>query len=225
MNGLEQLFNTDELTLGSSFSMQQIALSLTITFLISLFIHWVYKKTYSGVLYSKNFNITLVMVALIINAIVIGLSGNIVLSLGMVGALSIIRYRTAIKDPRDTAFLFWALTIGLVNGVAYYQLSILASLFVTLAVFYLTKTGNFDPSYVLILKYREGIYEEKIQPVLKSAFGSLAIRSDSSNGDIVEKVIEVRLKQAAQEEALRAIRNIKQVESCILLSSTGDFAE
>ncbi len=109
---LSQLFDSNQLLLDSSLGSLQILISLSATFVMAMFVYWVYKKTYNGVLYSKNFNITLVMVAIAINAIVIGISGNLMLSLGMIGALSIIRFRTAVKDPRDTAFIFWAITIG-----------------------------------------------------------------------------------------------------------------
>jgi len=124
---ISQLLNIDQL---SSFSAVDILISLAITFTVSMFIFFVYKQTYSGVLYSKNFNITIVMTSLIVNMIMIGISGNIVLSLGMVGALSIVRFRTAVKDPKDTAFLFWAITVGIVNGVAFYELTLISSLFI-----------------------------------------------------------------------------------------------
>lgn len=222
---LEEILNVSDLNIGSLFSIQEMLLSLTVTFLTAMFIYWVYKKTYAGVLYSKNFNITLVMLALIINAIVMGLSGNIILSLGMVGSLSIIRYRTAIKDPRDTAFLFWALTVGLINGVAYYQLSLMTTAFIALTIFFLTKTSSFDTSYVLILKYEDGLYNDSIKPIIKKSFSSFMVRSDSSDGELIEKVIEVKLKKDLYEDALRNLRSIKGVHSSILLASNGEFAE
>ena len=220
---LDQLFN-DQLSLTTAFTPLQILLSLMITFLMALFVHWVYKKTYSGVLYSKNFSITLVMVALVVNAIVIGLSGNLILSLGMVGALSIIRFRTAVKDPKDTAFLFWVIAIGLVNGVSYYILSLVSTFFITVALFFLSKFSSFEPSYVLIISYKESTFKE-IEPLLESTFTSFFITSDSSNGNEVERVIEVKLANKKYESALRNIRNIPGVISCVLLASNGEFAE
>ncbi|MFZ5392201.1 MAG: DUF4956 domain-containing protein [Patescibacteria group bacterium] len=226
MNGvdLSQLLDIDKLLLSSALSPLQILLSLSITFLMSIFIYCVYKKTYNGVLYSKNFNLTLIMTALIVNAIVIGISGNIILSLGMVGALSIIRFRTAIKDPKDTAFLFWAITIGVINGVSYYELSLIASLFVAIVLFFLSKKGISEPSYMLILKYRDEAYEN-LEPLLNRYFSKYLIRSDSNTDQYVEKVIEVRLKPKLREEALKDIRGVKGLESCVLLSNNGEFAE
>ena len=141
MNGtdLSQFFSLDKLMIESTQSVIQIFLSLCITFIIAMFIYWVYKKTYNGVLYSKNFNMTLVMTALIVNALMIGISGNLVLSLGLVGALSIVRFRTAVKDPKDTAFIFWAISVGVINGVGFFELSIMVTLFISLVLFVLSR--------------------------------------------------------------------------------------
>lgn len=224
MSDLSQLFAIDKLILESAFNPLQIALSLTITFLMAVFIYFIYKKTYNGVLYSKNFNSTIIMTALTVNAIMIGISGNIILSLGMVGALSIIRFRTAVKDPKDTAFLFWAITIGVINGVAYYELSLLASLFISAVLVFLSRTNSFEPAYMLIIKYKEGAYT-KIEEIIKNHFSHSFIRSDSHKNEITEKVIEVKIKNGNRENALQEIRKIADVESCVLLASNGEFSE
>ncbi|MCA9392162.1 DUF4956 domain-containing protein [candidate division WWE3 bacterium] len=218
------LFTVDGLLLQTAFNPLQITVSLATTLIMAMFIHYVYKKTYDGVLYSKNFNLTVVMTALVVNAIMIGISGNIVLSLGLVGALSIIRFRTAVKDPKDTAFLFWAITIGVINGVAYYELSVIASVIIAIVLIFLTKTKDYEMAYVLILKYEQGTYD-KIQPLMRSYFKKNYVRSDSSIGSIIERVIEVKPDTGKLETALSEIRNIQGVESCVLLSSNGAFAE
>lgn len=226
MNGIDlsQLFDIDKLLLESALNPMQIALSLVVTFLMAVFIYYVYKKTYNGVLYSKNFNLTLIMTAMTVNAIMIGISGNIILSLGMVGALSIIRFRTAVKDPKDTAFLFWAITVGIVNGVAYYELSLMASAFIAAILIFLSRTSVYEPSYVLILKYEDGAYK-RIEPALKKHFKHHFVRSNSMKGDKIEKVIEVKIKPHGQEEALKDMRKIAGMDSCVLLASNGDFSE
>ena len=137
MNDLPQIIESTAAFSSTAMSSLQILLSLSVTFLMAMFIYFVYKRTYNGVLYSQNFNITLVMTAIAINSIVIGISGNLMLSLGMVGALSIIRFRTAIKDPRDTAFIFWSIMVGIANGVAFYQLSLIASVFIASIYYFL----------------------------------------------------------------------------------------
>ena len=226
MNGIDlsQLFAIDKVVLESAFSPLQILLSLSITFLMALFIYFVYKKTYNGVLYSKNFNLTLVMTAITVNAIIIGISGNIILSLGMVGALSIIRFRTAVKDPKDTAFIFWAITIGVVNGVGYYELSVITTLFITFVLFFLSRTNTYKPSYMLILKYKDHAYEE-IEKILKKEFLQYFVRSDSRQGELTEKVVEVKIKGESPEKGLKKIRDTKGLETCVLLSSNGEFSE
>ena len=229
MNGinLSELLSLDQLLIDSSFSSLQILLSLSMTFLMAMFIYYVYKKTYNGVLYSKNYNITLVISALAINAIIIGISGNLILSLGLVGALSIVRFRTAVKDPRDTAFMFWAITIGVVNGVAYYELSILASIFIAGVIFVLSRKASFEPTYMLILHYTG----EEAYKNIKSIFDNrdrikrFFVRSDMYKDDHTEKVVEVKFLPETQEAVLSDIRKIAGVSQCTLLASNGEFAE
>lgn len=221
---LSQFLNIDGLTVESAFSFLQITLSLSVTLLMALFIFYIYKKTYNGVLYSKNFNLTLIMTALTVDAIMMGIGGNLILSLGLVGALSIIRFRTAVKDPKDTAFLFWAITIGVVNGVAYYELSVMASLFMAGVLLFLSRKGGYEPSYILILKYRHGAYKN-IEPQIQKYFKRYFVCSDSQKEDIVEKVIEIKVDSKTQGEALEKIRSIEGVENCVLLASNGEFAE
>lgn len=222
---LSQLFALDKLLVDSSFDFTQIFISLAITFLIAMFIYFVYKRTYNGVLYSKNFNITLVMTALIVDALMIGISGNLVLSLGLVGALSIVRFRTAVKDPKDTAFIFWAISIGVINGVGYYELSILVTIFLSIVIAVLSRSVAFEPSYMLIVQYRsEKIYAE-IEKSLKDNFQKYFVRSDSQKTDMIERVIEVKMKKDHLEEALSSVRSIEGVLNCTLLSSNGEFSE
>lgn len=221
---LSQLFNLDELLLESAFNPMQIILSLAVTLLMAIFIYFVYKKTYNGVLYSKNFNLTLMITALTVNAIMIGISGNIILSLGLVGALSIIRFRTAVKDPKDTAFLFWSVTVGVINGVAYYELSIIASIFIAAVLFILSGKTMQDQIYVLILKHRPGAYTE-VEKTLEAQLKKYVVRSDSQHETEIEKVIEIKLNGHDTEKILNDIRQSAGVSDCTMLSSNGAFAE
>jgi len=229
MNGinLSELLALDKLLIDTSFSSLQILLSLSMTFLMAMFVYFVYKWTYNGVLYSKNFNITLVISSLAINAIIIGISGNLILSLGLVGALSIVRFRTAVKDPRDTAFMFWAITIGVVNGVAYYQLSILASIFIALVIFILSRKASFDPTYMLILHYTNKETYKNVEAILNDSklVKRYFVRSDMRKDESIEKVIEVKFLGKAQEEVLTKLRAQEDIATCTLLASNGEFAE
>ncbi len=222
---LSQLFAVDKLLVDSSFDFWQIFISLSITFLVAMFIYVVYKKTYNGVLYSKNFNLTLVMVALIVDALMIGISGNLVLSLGLVGALSIVRFRTAVKDPKDTAFIFWAISIGVINGVGYYELSVLVTVFIAIVLAVLSRSAAFEPSYMLIVQYASEDVYANIEAVLKKDFLKYFVRSDSQKPQMIERVIEVKMKKDHLEKALSHIRSVDGVQNCTLLSSNGEFSE
>jgi uncharacterized membrane protein YhiD involved in acid resistance len=224
---LSQLFENSTLFSENTLDMLQILLSLSMTFLMAMFIYFVYKRTYNGVLYSQNFNITLVMTAIAINAIVIGISGNLMLSLGMVGALSIIRFRTAVKDPRDTAFIFWSIMVGIANGVQYFELSFIASLFIAVVLWGLSRSVTFEPAYMLIIKYPRSTSWAPVQAILdnKAFVSSYLTRSDTLKNEVVERVTEVKIKRGQQESLLDQLRACPSVDHCILLSSNGEFTE
>ena len=149
-----EIFKTSDLgTFGTPLTTADIISSILFSLATGLFIFYIYKKTYSGVLYSKNFNITLIMGGMVGSVIMMAIGGNLALSLGMVGALSIIRFRTPVKDPKDLAFLFWAITMGVVNGIRFYKLSIISTLMIGIAMLVLSKKLIISKPYVIILKY------------------------------------------------------------------------
>ena len=229
MNGvdLQNLLTADRFFLETSFTPLHMLLSLSMTFVMAMFVFYVYKKTYNGVLYSKNYNVTLVISALAINTIIIGISGNLILSLGLVGALSIVRFRTAVKDPRDTAFMFWVIAIGIVNGVAYYQLSLLGSIFIAGVIVILSRSFGFEPTYMMIVRYADYSVFDGVRSVLsdKSLVRRFFVRSDMRKADHTEKAVEVKFTGDSQEEILRKVRALPGVVSCTLLASNGEFAE
>ena len=126
---LEQLFNFNFLNKAATFSIPEILVALGISFILGLFIFMVYQKTYVGVMYSSSFGITLIGMDMITTLVILAVSSNLITSLGMVGALSIVRFRTAIKDPRDTGYIFWCIAIGISVGSGNYMISIVGSLF------------------------------------------------------------------------------------------------
>ena len=138
-------------TLNSS----DILINLTASFIIGIFIFFIYKKTFQGVLYTQAFNVSLVMVGLVTTLIIMTISTNIVLSLGMVGALSIVRFRTAIKDSMDIVFMFWAISIGIANGAGYFKISIVGTIFIAVVLIILTRYRDSTSPYLLIINYKE----------------------------------------------------------------------
>ena len=119
-----------------------ILINLSMSFFVGMFIFFIYKKTYQGVLYQRSFNISLVLASAVTAMIIMTISGNLILSLGMVGALSIVRFRTPVKDSMDLIFLFWAISAGIANGVGYYNISIVGSIMIAIFMLILTRSGK-----------------------------------------------------------------------------------
>src|SRR3989344_7908129 len=178
-----QDFFSNGIQAGSILTTANIIAALTVTLLLTLFIFYIYKKTYTGVLYSRNFNITLILVGMITAVIMVGISGNIALALGMVGALSIVRFRAAIKDPKDIAFLFWAISIGIVNGAQFYKLSIIGSLFIGVVAYISSKKITMDHPYIIILKFSDDFNEERAYDIIKRYCSKYKIRNKTLTYD------------------------------------------
>ena len=148
------VINTDILSnFNNDISLLEIGVTLLISFLLGLFIYTLYRRIFSGVLYSKSFNISLVGLAMITSLIIMAISSNLVLSLGMVGALSIVRFRTPIKDPTDLIFLFWALATGIITGAGLYSLAILGSVVIGLVLFIFMKKSSFETPYLFVVNF------------------------------------------------------------------------
>lgn len=209
---------TTTLTIG------EIILSLGITLLMSIVIYLVYKRTFSGVFYSKNFNITLVSTSLVTTAIMMAISGSLALSLGMVGALSIIRFRTAVKDPRDIAFLFWAISTGIINGVGLFSLSAISSVIIGSTIVFLSKIRMFLPTYLIIIKSTPGNLE-KIQEKIHRKSRRINLRNITSSHEEEEICIELKLKEGDQGEIIKSVKGIGGVKRVTLMSYSGDLVE
>ena len=175
-------------------SVMDMMLSLIVAFMIGIFIIYVYRKTYTGVVYSKAFSLCILMLSMVTAMIIRTISSNISLSLGMVGALSIVRFRTAVKEPVDTGFMFWGITAGIMSGAGLYLIAIIASL--SLGVLYFVsylmgfKVSN---RYLLVLKYDIASHDVIIKK-LKS-LKKFKVRSKSIFKDQVELSLELDLKE------------------------------
>lgn len=175
-------------------SVGDMVLSLVLAFVIGLFIIYVYRKTYTGVVYSKAFSLCILMLAMVTSMIIRTISSNISLSLGMVGALSIVRFRTAVKEPVDTGFMFWGITAGIMTGAGLYVISIIASLLIGVLYFVSYLLGfKVSNRYLLVLKYDVASHEMIVRK-LKS-LKKFKIRSKSIFKDQVELSLEVDLKE------------------------------
>jgi uncharacterized membrane protein YhiD involved in acid resistance len=197
-----------------------IILSLIMSLAIGLFIYWIYKKTFRGVVYSHNFNLTLVLMTIITSLIIMTISTNVVLSLGMVGALSIVRFRTAIKDPLDVVYMFWAISAGIASGARVYAIAAIGSVFVGSVIFFLTKKKSNNYSYILVIRYETEAYYEIMQEIKKIKH---FVKSKIVRQDITELTIELKLK-IDNTSFVNTISSIEGVKDASLVHFNGDYA-
>ena len=147
----QDIFKSSFLERMDSISLFDMLLALIMAFLLGLFLFFIYKKSYSGVMYSASFGVTLLVMTLITTLLIMAVTSNVVLSLGMVGALSIVRFRTAVKEPMDIAFLFWAIAIGIVLAAGLIPLAVFGSLFIGLVLLVFSSRKEGDSPYILVV--------------------------------------------------------------------------
>ena len=200
-------------------TVERVTLSLFVTFGVTLFIFYVYRKSFRGVLYTRNFNIGLVLTGMVVTLVTLPISSNIALSLGMVGALSIIRFRTAIKDPADIVFTFWAIAVGIINGAGLYMIALVGSPIVAFFLFVLCRV-NFRTSdpYLLVVHYAK---EAEIE--VQAALPENKLRSRTVTPSGVELMVEVRMK-AKETSSVDKLLEIKGVNDTALVSYNADVA-
>ena len=175
-------------------SLLDMLLALILAFLLGLFLFFIYKQSYSGVMYSASFGVTLIALALITTLLMMTVMSNVVLSLGMVGALSIVRFRTAIKEPMDIAFLFWAIAIGIVLAAGLIPLAVFGSIFIGIVLLAFSKKKTVDAPYILVVHCENGEIEIQARRFVQSQVQRLSLKSKSVDGGCVELNYEVRLK-------------------------------
>jgi len=190
-----------------SLTIDRVLLALLVTFALNLLIFYIYRKTFKGVVYTREFNVGLVLTGLVVALVVLPISSNIALSLGMLGALSIVRFRTAIKDPKDIVFTFWAIAVGIICGAGLYMIAIVGVPVIALLLFVLERTSFRGPDpYLLVLHYTS-----EAETALQTALPKHKIRSRTANADGVELMVEVRMnaKEVPQVDELLKIKGVK----------------
>ena len=178
---------------NGSLSVVDMSLSLLTAFVVSIFIVFVYKKTYSGVLYSKTFTLCLMMLSMVTALIIRTVNANLSLSLGMVGALSIVRFRTAVKEPVDTGFMFWGIAVGIMAGAGLYIIALVGSIILGILYFF-GFAFNFKgkSKYLFVLKYDKK-YDEDVTPMLKN-LPKKKLKTKTLTKDIIELTYEIEVK-------------------------------
>lgn len=205
------------------FSAIEIIINLGVSFLVGMFIFYVYKKTFQGVLYQRSFNVSLVAITMIITLIIMTISGNLVLSLGMVGALSIVRFRTPIKDPVDLVFIFWAITVGIANGVGYFNISIIGSVVMTVVLLFMTRKTEEEQPYLLVLHIPTLSDSSEVTAQIKNSVERFMLKSKTVTSQYVEITAEVRLN-SDNTQFLNDLQTSGKVLKATLITYSGDLA-
>lgn len=195
---------------------------MVISLILSMVIFLTYKITFSGVMYNRKFNISLVMLTLVTTMVMFVIGSDIALSLGMVGALSIVRFRTAIKDPRDTAYIFWSIAVGLSVGTGNYLVSSIGSVFLlgVLSIFSFSGIGKED-RYILIIRGNREKEEEIMRCVFNSFKGS-KLRAKNSIGDSMEIIYQIKIKNNEDKNIISNLYSIEGVNAVNIVAQNGE---
>lgn len=224
MTTFDDIFRSSFLESFTSFSLLDTVLSLAAAFCIGLFIFYVYRKTYSGVLYSRSFNISLVAILLVTTLVINGVTSNVVLSLGMVGALSIVRFRTAVKDPMDLVFLFWAIAEGILCGASLLPLALLGCPVLGIFLLIFCNHQQQDNPYLIIIRLLEGEAESGVESFLRKEVKKMQLKSKTvTGGSGMEVIYEIRLKDGGSA-FVNEISRMSGVESAVMVSYDGNYA-
>lgn len=218
----QDIFKSSFLENVAGVSILDMVLALALAFGIGLFIFLVYKKTFTGVMYSSSFGVTLVALTMITTLVILAVTSNVVLSLGMVGALSIVRFRTAIKEPLDIAFLFWSIAAGIVLAAGLIPLAVFGSAFIgAVLLAFVNKKSHCDP-YILVLQCDGHASETAAFDYLKGQTRRCSVKSKSVQRGLVELNLEVRL-QSADTDFINVLSGMDGVQSAVLVSYNGDY--
>lgn len=199
-----------------------MVLALTLSFVLGLFIAFIYKKTYAGVMYSSSFGVTLIALSLITTILILAVTSNIVLSLGMVGALSIVRFRTAIKEASDIAFLFWSIAVGIVLAAGLIPLAVFGSALIGLVLFVFSSRQTFDQPYILVIHCESKKDETEVKSFVQQHVKKLALKSKSVVPGQIELNYEIRLK-SDDTDFMHQLAEVPGVMNSILVSYNGDY--
>lgn len=204
----------------SAISVGELLTAVLLSFFLGLFIVAVYRVTYSGVLFQKSFALGLVLLSMVTSLVILTISSNVVLSLGMVGALSIVRFRTAVKEPMDTIFMFWAIVAGIITGAGYVPVAIIATLLIGVLFLGLSFAGvRFHSSaYLAVVRYNAAS-DETVNSALR-LLPKYKLRSKNMVGDAFEMVLELKLTEA-QRKQVEALRSVEGVQEVNILSYNG----
>lgn len=216
------IFKSSFLESVTGFSLSEVLLAMLFAVIVGLFIFWVYKKTFTGILYSSGFALTLIGLTLVTTLVIIAVTSNVVLSLGMVGALSIVRFRTAIKEPMEIVFLFWSIAVGIVIGAGMIPLAVLGSVIIGIILLIFANRKNVENAYILVLNCENEEAENTAADLLKNTVKKYRIKSKTVNADGIELTTELKIKDDKMA-FVNQMNKITGVKNATLVSYNGVY--
>ena len=216
------IFKSSFLENVTSVSLLDMILALVLAFGLGMFIFLVYKKTFSGVMYSSSFGVTLVALTMITTLVILAVTSNVVLSLGMVGALSIVRFRTAIKEPLDIAFLFWSIAVGIVLAAGLIPLAVIGSVAIGVFLLIFVNRKSYVNPYIVVINCTDHDSEQKAVEYLKQHVNRLVIKSKTARKGSIELNAEIRMRDD-NTDFINGLADMVGVDNAVLVSYNGDY--
>ena len=218
----KDIFKSNFLDNIASISILDMLLALLLAFGIGLFIFLIYKKTFSGVMYSSSFAVTLVALTMITTLVILAVTSNVVLSLGMVGALSIVRFRTAIKEPLDIAFIFWSIAVGIVLAAGLIPLAVIGSLLIGIFLLVFVNQKPHANPYIVVISCTDHESETRAKAFLEEQVKRVVVKSKTARKGVIELNLEVRMKDD-NTDFINTLSEMEGVNSAVLVSYNGDY--
>ncbi len=218
----QDVFQSGFLESVTEFSVADIVIGMAASLIIGLFIFVIYKKTFAGVMYSTSFAMTLVGLSLVTTLVIMAVTSNVVLSLGMVGALSIVRFRAAIKEPMEIVYLFWAIAAGIVVGAGMIPLAALGSIVIGGILALFANRSLHDGAYLLVVSCATQKAEEAALQLLKDSVKRYVVKAKTVNAGGIELTAELRMKDASTA-FVNQMNEISEVENATLVSYNGEY--
>lgn len=216
------IFKSSFLENVTSVSILDMLLAMILAFALGMFIFLVYQKTFSGVMYSSSFGVTLVALTMITTLVILAVTSNVVLSLGMVGALSIVRFRAAIKEPLDIAFLFWSLTVGIVLAAGLIPLAVIGSVLIgVFLLLFVNRKPHVNP-YIVVIDCTDRNSEQQAISYLKEQMSHLVIKSKTVRKGSIELNAEIRMKDD-NTDFINTLADMEGINNAVLVSYNGDY--
>lgn len=222
MTTFNDIFKSSFLENVSSFSVTDTLIGLLVALIIGLFIFMVYKHTLTSVMYSMGFALTLIGLSLVTTLVIMAVTSNVVLSLGMVGALSIVRFRAAIKEPIEIVFLFWALAAGIIVGAGMIPLAIIGSAIIGVVLLVMANKKCLNHPYILVLSCDEEDTEKAAMEIVKNNTGKHIVKSKTINASGIELTAEIRVKNE-NTAFVNCISELDGVRNAILVAYNGEY--